>query len=252
MTAFAPILQAFFTDRLITQRQASGHTIATYRDTFRLLLGFAADQHRTPPQRLRLEDLDAPFIAAFLDHLETVRHNSIRTRNARLTAIHSLFGYAALRYPEHAALISRVLAIPAKRYDRNLLTWLTEPETEALLAACDRGTWTGRRDHTMLLLTVQTGLPISELTALSCSDVHLGDGPHVHCLGKGRKHRDTPLLPSPLRHCVSGSPNAADTPTIRCFPPPPADGSAATPSNNESASTTAEPAEHARRSPPRK
>ncbi|HEY0805427.1 MAG TPA: tyrosine-type recombinase/integrase [Pseudonocardiaceae bacterium] len=195
MTAFAPILQAFFTDRLITQRQASGHTIATYRDTFRLLLGFAADQYRTPPQRLRLEDLDAQFIAAFLDHLETQRHNSIRTRNARLTAIHSLFGYAALRYPEHAALISRVLAIPAKRYDRNLLTWLTEPETEALLAACHRGTWTGRRDHTMLLLTVQTGLRISELTALSCSDVHLGDGPHVHCLGKGRKHRDTPLLP---------------------------------------------------------
>lgn len=195
MTAFAPILQAFFTDRLITQRQASGHTIAAYRDTFRLLLRFAADQHRTPPQALDLDDLDAPFIAEFLDHLETVRHNSIRTRNARLTAIHSLFGYAALRYPEHAALISRVLAIPVKRYDRNLLTWLTEPETEALLAACDRGTWTGRRDHTMLLLTVQTGLRISELTALSCSDVHLGDGPHVHCLGKGRKQRDSPLLP---------------------------------------------------------
>ena len=108
-----------------------------------------------------------------------------------MTAIHSLFGYAALRYPEHAALISRVLAIPAKRYDRNLLTWLTEPETEALLAACNRGTWTGRRDHTMLLLTVQTGLRISELTALSCSDVHLGDGgPHVHCHGLCRVRRD--------------------------------------------------------------
>lgn len=122
MTAFAPILQAFFTDRLITQRQASGHTIAAYRDTFRLMLGFAVDQHGKPPQSLDLDDLDAPFIAAFLDHLETQRHNSIRTRNARLTAIHSLFGYAALRYPEHAALISRVLAIPVKRYDRNLLT----------------------------------------------------------------------------------------------------------------------------------
>lgn len=195
MSAFAPLLQAFFTDRLITQRQASSHIIAAYRDTFRLLLGFAADQHGKPPQALDLDDLDAPFIAAFLDHLEVERHNSIRTRNARLTAIHSLFSYAALRYPEHAALISRVLAIPVKRYDRNLLTWLTEPETEALLAACDRSTWTGRRDHTMLLLTAQTGLRISELTALSCADIHLNGGPHVHFLGKGRKQRDTPLLP---------------------------------------------------------
>jgi integrase/recombinase XerD len=200
MTVFAPILQAFFTDRLITQRQASDRTITAYRDTFRLLLGFAAEHHHKPPQTLRLDDLDAPFIAAFLDHLETVRHNSIRTRNARLTAIHSLFAYTALRHPEHAELISRVLAIPAKRYERNLLTWLTEPEVEALLAACDRGTWTGRRDHTMLLLTVQTGLRISELTALSSSDVHLGAGPHVHCLGKGRKHRDTPLLPATVEH----------------------------------------------------
>jgi integrase/recombinase XerD len=193
MTALAPVLQAFFTDRLIAQRRASEHTIAGYRDTFRLLLGYAAARTGKKPSGLDIADLDAPLIAAFLDHLEHQRGNKVRTRNWRLAAIHSLFGYAALHHPEHAASIQRVLAIPVKRDERRLLTWLTEPEVDALLAAPDRGTWTGRRDHAMLVLAVQTGLRISELSALTRGDVNLGAGPHVHCMGKGRKERATPL-----------------------------------------------------------
>jgi integrase/recombinase XerD len=196
MTALAPTLQAFFTDRLMSQRQASRHTIAAYRDTFRLLLDFAATRAGRPPSTMDIADLDASLVAAFLDDLETRRGNSIRTRNARLCAIHSLFSYAALRHPEHAALIQRVLAIPPKRFDRNLITYLTEPELEALLAACDRTRWTGRRDHAMLLLAAQTGLRISELVGLSCADLVLGRGANVHCVGKGRKQRRTPLLPA--------------------------------------------------------
>ena len=148
MTALAPTLQAFFTDCLTRQRQASAHTIAAYRDTLRLLLAFAAAADRQAPRRgCEIADLDAPLIGAFLDHLENERGNSVRTRNARLAAIHSLFRYAALRHPEHAAVIQRVLAIPPKRFDRKLVTYLTEPEIAALLAAPDRATWTGRRDH---------------------------------------------------------------------------------------------------------
>lgn len=195
MTALAPTLQAFFTDRLLGQRQASPHTIAAYRDTFRLLLRFAAEQAGKQPCDLDLNDLDAPLIAAFLDHLERDRGNAVRTRNHRLAAIHSLFGYAALHHPEHAATIQRVLAIPPKRFERNLITYLTDHEVDALLAACNRDTWTGRRDHTMWVLTIQTGLRISELTGLTCTDVTLGVGAHVHCIGKGRKERRTPLVP---------------------------------------------------------
>ncbi|MGH4007753.1 MAG: tyrosine-type recombinase/integrase [Pseudonocardiaceae bacterium] len=195
MSKLAPTLQAFFTDRLIGQRQASAHTIAGYRDTFRLLLRFAADRTQTSASELDFADLDAPLIAAFLTHLETERGNGVRTRNHRLAAIHSLFGYAALHHPEHAASIQRVLAIPTKRFERNLVTFLTDDEVDALLAACDRSTWTGRRDHAMITLTIQTGLRISELTSLSCADIVLGVGAHVRCVGKGRKHRHTPLLP---------------------------------------------------------
>jgi len=196
MTALAPTLQAFFTDRLMNQRQASRHTIAAYRDTFRLLLGFTTDRTGRLPSNMDIADLDAPLIATFLQHLESERGNSIRTRNARLAAIHSLFAYAALRHPEHAASIQRVLAIPPKRFDRMLVTYLTEPETNALLAACDRSTWTGRRDHAMFLLAIQTGLRVSELIGLTCADIVLGRGAHVHCIGKGRKQRRTPLLPA--------------------------------------------------------
>ena len=196
MTALAPTLQAFFTDRLARQRSVSPHTIAAYRDTWRLLLGFAARHKGQQPSLLSLTDLDAPLIGAFLDHLEHERGNSPRTRNARLAAIHSLFRYAALRHPEHAEVIARVLAIPPKRFDRALVTYLTEPEVSALLAAPDKKTQTGRRDHALLLLAAQTGLRISELTGLTCGDVHLGTGAHVSCTGKGRKQRITPLTPT--------------------------------------------------------
>jgi len=193
MTGLAPILQAFFTDRLARQRDASPHTIAAYRDTWRMLLAFASTSTGKQPCQLELTDLDAPLVGGFLDHLEHDRGNSPRTRNARLAAIHSLFGYAALRCPEHADTIARVLAIPAKRYDKALVTWLTEPELTALIAAPDRSTWAGRRDHALILLAAQTGLRISELTGLTIGDVHLGTGAHVSCHGKGRKDRITPL-----------------------------------------------------------
>jgi integrase/recombinase XerD len=193
MTALAPTLQAFFTERLIRQRHASGHTIAAYRDTLRLLLVFASTRTAKKTSRLDLADLDVTLIAAFLDHLEHQRGNSVRTRNARLAAIHSLFQFAALRHPEHADDIGRVLAIPAKRSDHTIVTFLTEPEADALLAAPNRATRTGRRDHAMLLLAIQTGLRATELTSLTCSDVHLGAGAHVACHGKGRKDRITPL-----------------------------------------------------------
>lgn len=194
MTALAPTLQGFFTDRLISQRAASPHTIAGYRDTFRLLLAFTANRTRHSPSELDLSEFDAPLITAFLEHLETVRHNSVRTRNNRLAAIHSLFSYAALRHPEHAASIQRVLAIAPKRFERTMVTYLTDTEVDALLDACDRTTWTGRRDHALLLLAIQTGLRISELTGLRCADVVVGTGANVRCLGKGRKERRTPIL----------------------------------------------------------
>ena len=193
MSDLAPLLQAFFTERLIAQRHASEHTIASYRDTFRLLLGYAAARTGRKPSALDIADLNAALIAAFLDHLEHDRHNSVRTRNNRLAAIHSLFGYAALHHPEHAADIQRALAIPVKRYDRRILTWLTDTEVNALLAAPDRSTWTGQRDHALFVLAVQTGLRISELITLIRDDAHLGTGAHVHCMGKGRKERATPL-----------------------------------------------------------
>lgn len=202
MTALAPTLQAWFTDRLAQQRHASRHTIAGYRDTWRLLLRFATQRTDTAPAVLDISQIDAPLVAAFLDHLEHERGNSVRTRNARLAAIHSLFGYAALAHPEHAETISRVLAIPPKRFDRADVTYLTEPEVDALLAACDQATRTGRRDHAMLLLAVQTGLRISELIGLTSADIHLGTGAHVICRGKGRKQRATPLT-APTRQVLS-------------------------------------------------
>jgi site-specific recombinase XerD len=199
VSTLAPTLQAFFTDRLIAQRQASGHTIAAYRDTWKLVLAFASGRLRKPPSRLQVTDLDAPLIGAFLDHLENARGNTTATRNARLAAIHSLFRYAALRHPEDAAVIARVLAIPPKRSDRALITYLTEDEITALLAAPDRATWTGRRDRALLMLACQTGLRATELTSLTIGDAHLGTGAHVSCTGKGRKQRITPLTAGTVR-----------------------------------------------------
>lgn len=193
MTALAPVLEAFFTRRLITEKGVSPHTIAAYRDTFRLLLSFAHEQTGKQPAALEFEDLDAPLIAAFLDHLEHQRGNSRRTRNARLAAIHSMFRYAALRHPEHAALISRVIAVPTKRFERAIVTYLTPDEVDAILAAPNRERWIGRRDHALLTLAIQTGLRVTELTTLRNQDVHLSTGPHIQVVGKGRKQRATPL-----------------------------------------------------------
>ena len=188
MTALAPALQAYFTDRLVGQRAASPNTIAAYKVSFRLLLGFASQQTGRTPSTLDIADVDASLVAAFLDHLETDPHNRVPTRNNRLAAVHSLFGYLALHHPEHAGSIQRVLAIPTKRTERNLVTYLTETEVDALLKACDQNTWTGRRDHAMFALTIQTGLRISELTRLTCQDVTLGVGALVD---------DVPLGPIP-------------------------------------------------------
>ncbi len=199
MSDLAPVLQEFFTRRLVSQRDASPATIAAYRDTFRLLPGFAAGRARKTPSTLGIADLDAPMITAFLQHLQDERGNSARTRNARLAAVHSFFSYAALSHPGHGALIQRVLAIPGKRRDRTGVTYLTPDEADALLAACDQSNRTGRRDHAMLALAIQAGLRVSELTSLTCDSIRIQAGPHVHCTGKGRKERDTPLLPAVAR-----------------------------------------------------
>lgn len=193
MTRLAPLLEAFFTDRLMRQRRASPNTVAAYRDTFRLLLTFTQRQLRKPPGRLALPDLDASLIGDFLDHLESDRHNSIRSRNARLAAIRSFFHFVAFQEPAHSAMIERVLAIPQKRFDRNLIHFFEQDEIKALLAAPDQRTYLGQRDHALLLLMLITGLRVSEVTRLTCDSVVLGHGPHVRCLGKGRKERCIPL-----------------------------------------------------------
>ena len=190
---FPALLQAFFTDRLLQQRQASPHTVAAYRHTFRLLLRFAAARLGRAPSRLGLADLDAAFLGEFLDHLERERRNSARSRNARLAALHAFFRYVAFTEPAHALLCQRILAIPSKRFERGIVEFLGEQEIEALLDAPAPATWIGRRDRTLLLVAVQTGLRVSELTALRRHDVTFGTGAHVRCHGKGRKLRCTPL-----------------------------------------------------------
>jgi len=193
--SFSSLLQAFFTDRLLRQRQASPHTIAGYRDCFRLLLQFAKERLGKMPSQLRIEDLDAPFIGLFLDYLESTRNNSARTRNVRLGAIHSFFRYVTLEEPAHALHCQRILAVPNKRHEQRPIDFLNREEIDALLAVPNRSTWMGHRDRTLLLVAVQTGLRVSELIGLKCQDVVLGTGAHVRCLGKGRKQRCTPLRP---------------------------------------------------------
>ncbi len=196
MTLLAPTLQAFFTSRLMAQKNASPHTIASYRDCLRLLVCFARTSTGTQPSQLTVEQIDAALVGAFLDHLEQDRGVSITSRNTRLAAVHSLFRFAALRHPEHAELISRVLAIPVKRAERAIVSFLTAGEADALLASPDISRRAGRRDHALLTLAVQTGLRVSEITGLRVADVHLGAGAHVRCTGKGTS-------------CAAGSPNAA-------------------------------------------
>lgn len=218
---FPGLLQAFFAERLIRQQQMSGHTIASYRDTFRLLFEFASVRLKKLPSMLNFEDLEAPFIIAFLDHLEKARGNSAQSRNVRLAAIRSFFRFAALNEPRCSATIQRVLAIPNKRHARKLVAFLTRPEIEALLSAPDKNTWIGRRDRMLLLIAAQTGLRVSELVGLRCEDAVLGAGAHVHCNGKGRKERRTPLtkeaaavLAAWLRE-RNGPPAAALFPNVR-------------------------------------
>ncbi len=191
--SFAPLLERFFTQRLMQQRQASPHTISSYRDTFRMLLKFAHQQLHTPPAQLALQAIDAPLIVRFLDHLEKHRKLSVRSRNLRLTAIHSFFRYAAFEAPAQAAQIQRVLAIPSKRFTRTQMHFLTRAEVKELLAAPDQSTWFGRRDHAFLLVAVQTGLRQSEMSSLTCNDLAFGPGAHVRVIGKGRKERCVPL-----------------------------------------------------------
>jgi len=192
-TNFAPLLERFFLQRLMQQRQASPHTIASYRDTFCRLLAFIKQRLHKAPSQLHFEDISAPLIGKFLDYLEEHDGISVRTRNLRLTAIHSFFRYAAFEMPTHSAQIQRVLAIPSKRFTRTLVNFLTRAEVDALLAAPDRRNWSGRRDHAFILTAAQTGFRLSEMTGLKREDLVLGVGAHLRVIGKGRRERCTPL-----------------------------------------------------------
>jgi len=217
-TKLAPLLQRFFTERLINQQGASPHTVAGYRDTFRVLFRFTTERLRRPPSALRIEDLDVSMLERFLDSLERDRGNGPRTRNHRLSALHAFFRYVALAEPALSLQCQRILAIPPKRFERGPVEFLTEDEITALVSAPTPDTWIGQRDRTLLLLTAQTGLRNSEITALRRQDVELGTGPHVRCLGKGRKSRCTPLRPdvvAVLKAWLSKQPGA---PTDPVFP----------------------------------
>ncbi len=218
MTSIAPTLQSFFTGYLIGQRGASAHTISAYRDTLRLLLGYIYERTGICPSDLDLAVIDAELVSDFLAMLEARRHNGTRTRNARLAAIHSLFRHAALRHPEHADLIARVLAIPPKTSDQALISYLSDAEVEALLASPDRSSWTGRRDHLLLLVMVTTGLRVSEVTSLTRADICTQrPGAHVVCHGKGRKDRITPLdapTTAAMRLWLTENPGTPGTPVF--------------------------------------
>jgi integrase/recombinase XerD len=194
INTFPSLLQSFFTDRLLQQWGASAHTVASYRDAFRLLLRFAYENLGKEPSVLSLKDLTPDFLSSFLDYVEKTRNNSARTRNARLAAIHSFFRYVSFREPAYAGLCYQILAIPSKRFERRPIEFLTRKEIDALINAPDKTTWAGRRDRTFLLTAIQTGLRVSELIGLRCEHVVTGTGAHVRCDGKGRKQRCTPLL----------------------------------------------------------
>lgn len=218
---FPQLLQSFFMDRLMNQQQVSRNTIATHRDSFRLLVSFGQKRLKKAPSNLSMQDLDVPFILEFLDHLEKERGNSVRSRNVRLAAIHAFFRFVALNEPSLGAVAQRILAIPSKRFKRKHIDFLTEPEVKALLDAPDAHTWIGRRDHALLLVAIQSGLRVSELTGLRCQDLVLGTGAHIRCTGKGRKQRSTPLrkdavaaLQSWLRE-RDGVPSAPLFPSVR-------------------------------------
>jgi integrase/recombinase XerD len=216
---FSMLLESFFLDRLMRQRQASPLTIASYRDTFRLLMQYAQQRLRKAPSQLTVPDLDTVFLGSFLDHLEQHRANSARSRNVRLAAIHSFFRYVALQAPEYSAVAQRVLAIPSKRYVRRPISFLTPVEIDALLAAPDLTTWSGRRDRALLLLTVQTGLRAAEVIGLRCEHIVPGTGAHVQCLGKGRKPDARPFVRRRSPCCAVGYESVRVSPPIRSFQP---------------------------------
>ena len=215
---FPRLLQAFFTDRLMNQQQVSPNTIATHRDSFRLLALFAQKRLKKPPSNLSVGELDAPFISEFLDHLEKERGNTARSRNVRLAAIHSFFRYVALNEPFLSALAQRVLAMPSKRFIRKQVEFLTDTEVEALLNAPDVRTWIGRRDRLLLLTALQMGLRVSELAGLRQQDVILGNGAHIRCTGKGRKQRCTPLRKDAVAALNSWLREQGDVPSDPLFP----------------------------------
>lgn len=215
MTTLAPLLQRFFTDRLMTQKRASPHTVASYRDTWRILLGYAQAETGTQPWKLQVSQLDAGLVTGFLRHLERDRGNSERTRNTRLAAIHALFRYAALHAPEDARTIQQVLAIDGSRITTGPVSWLTGTESQALLAVPGRATRIGRRDYAMLLILLRAGLRVSELTSLTRGDIHPAPGPYIRCLGKGRRERCTPLDPptaAVLREWLAETPGTSADP----------------------------------------
>ena len=215
---FPALLERFFTERLLRQRKASPHTIASYRDTFRLLVQFAQQQLHKAPCALAMEELDTPFLGDFLEYLEKARGNGARSRNVRLAAIHSFFRYVALHEPQYLALAQRVLAMPSKRYIRRPVEFLTAVEVETLLAVPDVTTWGGRRDRTLLLFAIQTGLRAAELIGLRCEDITFGPGAHVRCRGKGRKERCTPLRPDTVAALRTWLQERQDQPANPLFP----------------------------------
>lgn len=218
MTALAPTLQSWFTDHLIGQRGTSPNTVTAYRDCMRLLVCYAHNRHGVQPAKLDLAHLDDRTVAGFLDMLERERHVSVATRNARLAAIHSLFRYASFRHPEHSELIARVLAIPAKSTSKVSVTYLDDAEVEAILAAPNRQTWSGARDHAWLLLMITTGIRVGELVRLRRLDVATKRPAHIVVMGKGRKERIVPLDKSTASIVVQWAqrdPATSDAPQFR-------------------------------------
>jgi site-specific recombinase XerD len=214
----AMLIQTFFTRRLLREKNASPHTVKSYRDCFRLLLRFAESELGRMPSELTVDDLDASRISKFLDHLEVNRGNIPRTRNARLAAVHSFYKFVALEDPAHAAFAQRVLAMPTKRSQKGIIEFLNEQELEALLAAPDLKTWSGRRDRALLLVAIQTGFRVSELTSLQVQDVELGPSAYIRCTGKRRKNRCTPLRRDVVRVLRSWLRDRGGEPTDFLFP----------------------------------
>ncbi len=215
---FPQLVQDYFLRRLIQQRGCSARTIESYRDAFELLFGFIEQRTGKTPSAVDLADLHAPLVVDFLDHLETERGNSVRTRNARLAAIHSFMHYAAVRDPASLPIIQQVLAIPTNRFDRPVLGYLSLEQVAAILAAPDRGTWSGRRDAVLLATAYNTGARVSEITSLRVRDVLLERQSAVHLHGKGRKQRVIPLWKNTANELRGWLKQINPTPDAPVFP----------------------------------